>query len=475
MNHRPSRLLYCCLLLLAALSGWAQRPQFDPQRDYAYDLTATDATIREVAVDGQGFGWPEDLPAGDTILLELNVTAHGDEEMEVTAARGEARIRQVFEGRSRGRRFLDVSPLRSGGGDRVVMTEARGSWVTGPARLFVYRNTPLAARRVLVLAPHPDDAEIGAFGIYTRTKADVITVTSGDAGGNNFEELWPDQGEHFRVKGWIRTWDSISIPTFGGVFPGKARNLGYYDAVLRLMQAEPTKVFPPQKAQIPEPGFYRKFNSDLALRDRPFASTWENLVGDLVWELERVRPQVIVAPHPMLDNHADHQFTTIALIDALEKWTGDCELLLYTNHGLENEAFPLGPREAMSGLPAWSGRDLFFRRIYSHLLTPEEQKLKLIALEAMHDLREFDLRSKAPPILTEAMQRAREQHDYFRRGPRPNEVFFVATREDAKKMREAFLAWRKAREAAPPGQGAAATAIGDGSTLPPAARKRSPD
>jgi hypothetical protein len=87
---------------------------------------------------------------------------------------------------------------------------------------------------------------------------------------------------------------------------------------------------------------------------------------------------------------------------------------------------------------------LYFRRIYSHPLTPEEQKLKLVALEAMHDLREFDLRTKAPPILTEAMLRAR-QYDYFRRGPRPNELFFVATREEAKKMREAFLASRRPR------------------------------
>lgn len=430
------------LVLASAVAACAQRPRFDPKGDYAYDLASTDASVVEVMLDGQGFAWPENLPAGDTLLLRLPVSARGEGEPKILATRGGAKVHQVFEAGSEGVRFLDISLLRRGEGDRVEIAGEAVTWPTGPTELFVYRNTPLAARRVLVLAPHPDDAEIAAFGVYRQTKADVVTVTSGDAGGNNFEALWPEPGEHFRVKGWIRTWDSISIPVYGGVFPGRARNLGYYDAVLRLMQAEPTKEVPPQKAKIPEPGYYRKFNTDLALRDRPFASTWENLVGDLVWELERVRPQVIVAPHPMLDNHLDHQFTTIALIDALDRWSGDCELLLYTNHGLENEAFPLGDRDAMSGLPAWSrGRgELFFRRIYSHPLTPEEQKLKLVALEAMHDLREFDLREKAPPILTAAMQQARELHDYFRRGPRPNEIFFVATREDAKKMREAFLA-----------------------------------
>ena len=46
------------------------------------------------------------------------------------------------------------------------------------------------------------------------------------------------------------------------------------------------------------------------------------------------------------------------------------ELLLtnFTNHAVENEAWPLGPRDAMTGLPPWSGGDLYFSRIYSHPL-----------------------------------------------------------------------------------------------------------
>ena len=100
----------------------------------------------------------------------------------------------------------------------------------------------------------------------------------------------------------------------------------------------------------------------------------------------------MVAPHPLLDRHRDHQFTTIALLEALESWPGECELWLYTNHAIENEAWPLGPRDAMTGLPPWSGGDLFFSRIYSHPLDVAQRKRKLVALEAMHDLRPFDLR-----------------------------------------------------------------------------------
>lgn len=429
-----------------ALAGWfclftaalAQRPHFKPESDYAYDLAATEAAVVPVDLTPAGFAWPADLPAGDTAFLEIHLTATSDGAPAVTAARGGREIRQVFEERSRGRRFLDVSPLLAAGDGPVALRGAGVEWRAGPARLFVYRNTPLAGRRVLVLAPHPDDAEIAAFGVYRHTGADVVTVTAGDAGGENFKSLFPEPAEHYRVKGWIRTWDSISVPFYGGIYPGRARNLGYYDGILRRMQAEPAAALPPLVARLAEPGYYRRLNVDEALRARPFPGTWEALVDDLVWELNRVRPAVVVAPHPLLDAHPDHQFTTIALLDALARWPGDCELRLYTNHALENEAWPLGDRDALSGLPPTSRGELHFRRLYSHPLTPEDQRLKLVALEAMHDLRAFDLRDGTPPV-SEDVRASWERHDYYRRGPRPNELFFVLTREDAARLRADFL------------------------------------
>lgn len=437
-----------CGVMLRWLTVWfalavgavAQRPQFDPQHDYAYDLEKTDAAVTTVALDETGFAWPEGAGPADTALLEITLTGATAPAPAISATRDGVAVRQVFEEQARGRRFLDVSPLLGAAGGRVALAGSGVAWQVGPARLFLYRNPPLVGRRVLVLAPHPDDAEIAVFGVYKRTGADVITVTSGDAGGDNFKALFPDRPEHYRVKGWIRTWDSISVPFYGGVYPGKARNLGFYDATLKKLQSAPTVALPPLIAQLDDPGYYRKLNVDTRLRDRPFKGTWDGLVADLVWELKRVRPGVIVAPHPLLDNHADHQFTTIALIDALARWKGKCELYLYTNHALENEAWPFGDRDAMSGLPPTSRGGLFFRRIYSHPVSPMEQKLKLIALEGMHDLRAFDLRDGTP--VSEADRESWQHYDYYRRGPRPNELFFVVTREEAVRLREAFLAPR---------------------------------
>ncbi|AOS45204.1 GlcNAc-PI de-N-acetylase [Lacunisphaera limnophila] len=443
MSHSPLglRLVLAGLCSgLLAVSLVAQRPHFAPQGDYAYDLGATETNGRTVQLDATGFDWPADLAPADTVFLEISLTASPGQNPGLKAVRGALAVRQVFEAETRGRRFLDVSPLVKAEGGRVALTGTGLTWSPGPARLFTYRNAPLAGRRVLVLAPHPDDAEIAAFGVYRQTQADVITVTSGDAGGDNFKVLFTEPAEHYRVKGWIRTWDSISVPFYGGVYPGKARNLGYYDATLKRLQAAPAAVVPPLLAALEDPGYYRKLNVDPALRDRPFHGTWEALVNDLVWELERVRPEVIVAPHPLLDNHADHQFTTIALIDALARWPGACELYLYTNHALENEAWPLGDRDAMSGLPPTSHGGLFFRRLYSHPLSPFEQKLKLVALEGMHDLRAFDLRDGTP--VSESDREAWADYDYYRRGPRPNELYFVVTREEAFRLRDAFLAPR---------------------------------
>lgn len=423
------------IALFLAGTAAAQRPHFDAQRDYAYDLTPA-AAWAKVELDAAGFGWPP--LQGDTAFLEITLAGTSGPAPEIRATRGDVTVRQVFEENARGRRFMDISPLLQATGDRVTLTGLGTTWETGPARVSAWANTPLAGRRVLVLAPHPDDAEIAAFGLYRRTGADVITVTAGDAGRENFEALFKEPGEHYRVKGWIRTWDSINVPFYGGVYPGKARNLGYYDRMLKPMQAQPSVAFRPHLAKLDDPGYYRKLNVDVPLKERAFTGTWEGLVADLVWELQRVRPEVIVAPHPLLDNHPDHQFTTIALIDALAQWPGKCALYLYTNHAIENEAWPLGDREAMSGLPPSSRSDLFFRGLYSHPLSPTEQKLKLVALEAMHDLRAFDLRDGSPP----PGELEGDSGNYYRRGPRPSELFFVVSREDAVRLREAFLARR---------------------------------
>ena len=87
----------------------------------------------------------------------------------------------------------------------------------------------------------------------------------------------------------------------------------------------------------------------------------------------------------------------------------------------------------MTGLPAWRGEGLHLKRLYSHLLTDEDQRMKLVALEAMHDLRPFDLRDgndvETVPVI----------YDYFRRAARPNEIFFVTNLDGARAIYNEFF------------------------------------
>lgn len=439
---RRAAWIFLLLMFVSTTARVQVRPTFDARADYVYDLESTATEIADVRVDGEGFVWPELREGGGTAFLALSLSRGRGPAPGLRVATGRAVSRQYFERGARGVRYVDVSAIlraAPAAGERVSLSSLGASWQSGPARLFVFAGRPLRDRRVLVVAPHPDDAEIAAFGVYRSNEADVVTVTAGDAGGANFETLFADPGEQYRRKGWIRTWDSLTVPFYGGVPPGRARNLGYYDAtLLRLWQVRPEPVTPPL-ARLAEPGFYRRANVDAELRDRPFHATWPSLVDDLLAELERVAPEAVVAPHPLLDVHRDHQLTTIALIEALGRWSGHCDLYLYTNHALLDETFPFGPRDGATGLPPWGGGDLYFDAVYSHPLSAEDQRLKLVALEAMHDLRPFDLRDGSRPTRTRRERRESSWTDYFRRGPRPNELFFVVKPESAQHLRQAFL------------------------------------
>ena len=430
--------LQACSIVPVASSARQNRLEpFIRGADYDYALPALErASSYLVELSNEGFSWPALATAADTAFLEIHIAAADSPDPALVVSAGSNALKQYFEQAGQGRRYLDVSPLLRGNvqsGDRVRLLNEGVSWETGKVTLVTFSNPPLAERRVFVLAPHPDDAEIAAYGIYQSSVADVVTVTAGDAGGKNFDSLWIDEGEHYRAKGRIRTLDSLVVPLLAGLRPESIRNLGYYDAtLLKLWQAQPGTVTPPLAA-LEDPAYYRSFNFDQELRERDFESSWSALVSDLLQELERIVPETIVAPHPMLDRHGDHKFAALALFEAMNQWQGEAEVLLYTNHAVGNEAYPIGPRDGMMGLPAWNAGNLHLLGLYSHPLSAEDRRRKLIALEAMHDLRPFDPRDGGEVIAINPM------FDYFRRGPRPNEVFFVTDVEGAREMHRALI------------------------------------
>ena len=184
------------------------------------------------------------------------------------------------------------------------------------------------------------------------------------------------------------------------------------------------------------PMAYRQGALSTLVGDRAAMPDWNSVVQDLAAVVERVRPDFIVTPHPLLDDHTDHQYTTLALLEALDR-VGDEQavLLLYNNHHVLAEHYPFGPSDARVTLPPWFG-DGRFAGLLSFELDPDLQLRKLFALEAMHDLRTAPMRLTGGPatVLLDRLAQAYEvirrdpfgDYSYFRRAIRPNEMFFVS-------------------------------------------------
>jgi LmbE family N-acetylglucosaminyl deacetylase len=333
-------------------------------------------------------------------------------------------------------------------GTRISL-RGEGVIFTSPdATLRLFERGFDLSRPVLVLAPHPDDAEIAAFGLYANRNATVVTVTAGNAGAPTYEAVFDNLADHYLFKGRIRVIDSITVPWQGRIPPERSFNMGYFDARLAEMHDKPDAVIPEMYRPNADINVYRRENVGSILPIRPRESKWGNLVDDMLALLKKVRPAVIVAPHPQLDTHRDHQFTAVALSQALARWNRPVGFLLYTNHADRNR-YPYGPAGTLTSLPPPPPGNVVIDRVYSHPLSPDLQRLKLFALESMHDLRlsptrQYQLaRAEARAI---APEKPGPEPDitYLRRGPRSNEVFFVYDRDGFTQVIQRFLLGRKA-------------------------------
>jgi LmbE family N-acetylglucosaminyl deacetylase len=358
--------------------------------------------------------------------------------------------RQYFRAGESGPRWLNLSHLRAqvAPGTRVALRAEGLTLGTGATALRLFAASPDLSKTVLVLAPHPDDAEIGAFALYATTRSTVATVTAGNAGSPTYEAVFGDNqaAEQYHFKGRIRVIDSITIPWQGGVPPERALNLGYFDARLGTMFETPDAVVPEMYGPNTDIGQYLQYNFSPLVKKGSRQSTWRNLVADIDALIRRVNPTIIAAPHPQLDSHRDHQFTTVALVEALARRRRNVTLLLYTNHA-DNNRYPYGPAGTLMSLPAIT-QPVELDRVFSLPLPADLQRDKLFALESMHDLRYSPTRQYQMAIGEGRAVRPEKPGPgpditYLRRGPRSNELYFVYDQDTVKPMIDAFLApWR---------------------------------
>jgi LmbE family N-acetylglucosaminyl deacetylase len=437
--------------LLLRQRAYRRRLSYDPRQSWS--LGAAGSAIETVPVDckEQAFVLPKlhGIVSGfleidvDTSLMGLvadpTVAIRADQFNDV----------QYVERGAHGSRFFNISRLLGcvPAGTRVRLTGRGLVWRRESVKLHLCCEGISSTDRVLVIAPHPDDAEIAAFGLYSDTDATVVTLTAGDASDRyrNAPQPWMHLSRDDVAR--IRVLDSLTVPQLGHVSPERAINLCFPDGQLRDLCLHPETDFRNEPDAV-DFSALRRMNRSSILQAEGAGCNWNSLVHDLTRIVAFAKPTIVVAPHPKLDPHPDHLYATIAVSEALEAAGATAaRMFLYVVHNRRSELWPFGPAASGVPLPPILAADgNCGSGFYSHALSTERQRLKLVALEAMHDLREIQW-----PVSPDAAYRqvgarivpelrawvhgmGRDPTSYLRRAVRPDEVFFVTSCQDALSM-----------------------------------------
>lgn len=424
------------LVPLLVVLGWiaheawfADHLFYRPQEDYRYEFPPN-AVQLDGRIERGCLHLAGDLPDGDTLILEVQLKA------SLAGRLRDPRVyiggdRQDFERGVRGRRYLNLSgqqeALRAGS----LRFDSRYCRLGAEVRLHAMRNPDYTQRRVLIIAPHADDAELAAFGLYSHTEeVAIVTLTQGEIEADNYRRLGLDSTAAARLKGRLRTWGSLAVPLWGGVAQQYCVQLGYYCLQLSAMEAMPERVFGSRESSETDIRTVRAHNPLQLPGDRDGQPTWENLQADLRALLAHFRPEVVITPHPELDPHADHVAATRALRQAIEEgeWKPEA-LLLYANHLHDNDRWPMGPAGCGIALPP-AIEPLPADQLWSPTLSAETRLDKAMALAMQHDLQEplplkKRLRRTIQRILAGRRWPTTGDDEFFRKAVRRHELFWV--------------------------------------------------
>ena len=423
------------LMPLALVLGWiaheawfADHLFYAPDDDYHYDFSTAQA-LPVHRVDGclriEG-----DCSAADTLVLELRVHATWlgrwlDPQVLIGTDR------QDFERGVKGRRFLNLSGQGAALAAGTLQLRGRYCSLAAQGTLYALSNPDYAKQRVMVIAPHADDAELAAFGLYSRTtEASIVTLTQGEIEADGYRRLGLSLPDAARLKGRLRAWDSLAVPLWGGVPQNRCVQLGYYCLQLPVMAEQPEMAFGSRESGEADVRSVRRHNPQALPGDADGVPSWNNLLADLAALLEHFRPEVVVTPHPELDPHSDHVAATQALLEAIQlsAWQPQT-LLLYANHLHDNDRWPMGPAgngialpPAMAALPADG--------LWSPSLSAEVQLDKALALAMQHDLQgplatKKKLRRLIQRLLAGRRWPATGEDEFFRKAVRRHELFWV--------------------------------------------------
>ena len=293
---------------------------------------------------------------------------------------------------------------------------------------IAYNQLDLIGQKLLVIAPHPDDAELGAFGLYSSHESMVVTVTAGEARPHFLTEVMDTREKATLLKGKLRAWDSVMVPQWGGVLSKNCVNLGYFDSTLEEMYKTKAKVIS-KFTLVDNTSEFRIFNQIKLKTDNEGVANWANLITDLKQLIDYWKPDCVVTTHPIIDSHSDHYYTSLAVQEALLASSVTAELLYFVIHN-ETVGWLSGPAGSLMTIP--EGVDLTHQDVYSFDLTKEMQINKMCALEMMHDLR-WDKNSKRLILdrIKNELFNCQINHfgpsEFYRKFCKSNELFYKIT------------------------------------------------
>lgn len=422
--------IFLLVAWIAHEAWFADHLFYRPGDDYRYLFPEHVLAQSMTLEDGQPLRCPASLPPGETLVLEVHVRCGLiGRVLDPFVRIGDDR--QDFERGCRGVRYLNLSGQRELLVSNSLFLRAGRCRLSASARLFVMDNPDFAQQRWMIVAPHADDAELAAFGQYSRCEdVSIVTLTQGEVEAEAYEALGLQPAEAARLKGRLRTWDSMAAPLWGGIPQARCTQLGYFCLQLANMAVEPDKTFGSRASGDTDVRPARKYNAHVLPGDMNGAPTWRNLVADLAALLEREQPEVIATPHPELDPHTDHVAATRAMFEAMaiSSWKPQV-MLYYANHLHDNDRWPMGPANGGVALPP-AIEPLPPYPLWSPSLTAAAQLDKAMALRLQHDLQgalpiKRRMRRWLQALLAGRRWPRTGADEFFRKGVRRHELFWV--------------------------------------------------
>jgi LmbE family N-acetylglucosaminyl deacetylase len=404
---------------------------YDPASDYLYEfpsrVQSLDVQLRNGKLELATAAALEDY---DTLILDIRLKSTWlgrwlDPYVQV------GDDRQDFERGVAGRRYLNLSGQGGALARGDLSLVAHRCRAVGSLTLHAMSNPDYSAQSLLVLAPHADDAELAAFGLYSRaSEAAIMTLTQGEIEADSYRRFDLDAAQAAVLKGRLRTWDSLAVPLWGGVVQSRCVQLGYYCLRLADMQEQPSVPFGSRESGESDIRAWRQASAFALPSEVDGLPTWDNLVADIVRVLEHFRPQVVVTPHLQLDPHRDHVAATQALLQAIELSTWrPATLLLYANHLHDNDRWPMGPAGYGVALPP-AIAPMKPLQACSILLDSSQRLDKAMALAMQHDLQgPLPFKKQARRWIQQLLAGRRWPNtgssEFFRKAVRRHELFWV--------------------------------------------------